>query len=195
LALPTALVVGLAAVALVRALGPAHAVSRLAAASVAPKVASSLSAQVDFWKKSAAELAVEPTLSQDQNVEEPSAETTSASERHEERSAVERVAAPRAAVVSAPVAPPVVPVKLPELPPPAVINMSDSASSRVGTLNVLSSPPSSVVLDGRPIGQSPRIVQVPAGTHTVVFIHPLYGRQSRRVIVNPGRTVAASADF
>jgi len=29
----------------------------------------------------------------------------------------------------------------------------------------------------------------------VVFIHPLYGRQLRRVIVNPGKTTAASANF
>ncbi|MES1182486.1 MAG: PEGA domain-containing protein [Myxococcales bacterium] len=198
-ALPAAALVGLAAMALLRPLvSQAPATGRLAVAAVAPKVSASLNAQIDALKLVAAAPATEPspTSSAEQPAQGAPTEDASATERHDERSAPERVAAaPHVAAASVPPTPPVVPVKLPELPPPTVIDMSNSADARVGTLNVLSSPPASVVLDGRPIGQAPRIVQVPAGTHTVVFIHPLYGRKLRRVIVNPGKTTAASANF
>ncbi|HTQ04838.1 MAG TPA: PEGA domain-containing protein [Polyangiaceae bacterium] len=70
-----------------------------------------------------------------------------------------------------------------------------SAASGTGSLNITSSPPSNVVLDGRPLGKAPRVVEVPAGTHTVVFIHPKYGRQSITVKATPGQTTSASADF
>lgn len=72
---------------------------------------------------------------------------------------------------------------------------SGAATSGTGSLNITSSPPASVVLDGRPLGKAPRVVDVPAGTHTVVFIHPKYGRQSVTVNAVPGRTTSASADF
>jgi hypothetical protein len=87
------------------------------------------------------------------------------------------------------------PVNLPDLSPPAVVDMSGSKDANVGSLNVTSNPPANVVLDGRPLGKSPRIVKVPAGLHTVVFIHPLYGRQSLTVNVGAGATTGASADF
>ncbi len=70
-----------------------------------------------------------------------------------------------------------------------------SATSGTGSLNITSSPPSSVILDGRPLGKAPRIVDVQAGAHTVVFIHPKYGRQSVTVNALAGRTTSASADF
>jgi hypothetical protein len=38
-------------------------------------------------------------------------------------------------------------------------------------------------------------VQVPPGPHTVLFIHSLYGRQSLKVNVSPGRATSASANF
>jgi hypothetical protein len=75
------------------------------------------------------------------------------------------------------------------------LNGTASTASGTGSLNITSSPPSSVVLDGRPLGKAPRIVDVPAGSHTVVFIHPKYGRQSVTVNTLPGRTTSASADF
>jgi hypothetical protein len=70
-----------------------------------------------------------------------------------------------------------------------------SAASGTGSLNITSSPPASVILDGRPLGKAPRIVDVEAGAHTVVFIHPKYGRQSVTVNALAGRTTSASADF
>ena len=87
------------------------------------------------------------------------------------------------------------PVELPELAPPSVVDLSISADANVGAINVTSNPPANVVLDGRPLGKAPRVVRVPAGLHTVLFIHPLYGRQSLSVNVGPGATTNASADF
>jgi hypothetical protein len=195
-ALPAAALVGLAAIALLRpSASSAPAPGRLAVAAVARKVSASLNAQVDALRLASSALPTDPTSGAERPANEEPTEGASASERRDERSAIDRMAAAPRVAANVPPTPPVVPVKLPELPPPTVIDMSDSAGARVGTLNVLSSPPASVVLDGRPIGQAPRIVQVPAGTHTVVFIHPLYGRKLRRVIVNPGKTTAASADF
>lgn len=95
----------------------------------------------------------------------------------------------------APVVPAALPVKLTELGSPTVVDMSSSTDANVGALNVTSNPPANVVLDGRPLGKAPRIVKVPAGPHTVVFIHPLYGRQSLSVNVGAGATTNASAEF
>jgi PEGA domain len=91
--------------------------------------------------------------------------------------------------------PPAVPVKLAEVPPPSVVVLSNGTAAKVGTVNVTSNPPANVVLDGRPIGMAPRLVQVPAGLHKLVFIHPLYGRQAVHVTVNPGQTATAAATF
>ena len=93
-------------------------------------------------------------------------------------------------------APPVVPVQLAEVPPPSVVTLpNDVAAANLGTVNVTSSPPANVVLDGRPIGKAPRLVQVPAGVHKLVFIHPLYGRQSQSVNVTAGQTASVAASF
>lgn len=97
--------------------------------------------------------------------------------------------------VTVPIVSAALPVKLPEVSPPAVVDLSGSADAKVGAINVTSNPPANVVLDGRPLGKAPRVVKVPAGLHTVVFIHPLYGRQSLSVNVGPGATTNASADF
>ena len=87
------------------------------------------------------------------------------------------------------------PVELPELAPPSVVDLSSGADANVGAINVTSNPPANLVVDGRPVGKAPRVVKVPAGLHTVVFIHPLYGRQSLNVNVGSGATTSASADF
>ena len=65
----------------------------------------------------------------------------------------------------------------------------------MGTLNVNSVPPSRVLVDGRPVGTTPAVVQVPAGSHTVVFIHKDLGRQSVSVTVGPGETKTATVRF
>jgi len=102
---------------------------------------------------------------------------------------------PAATRVIAPVVAVPPPVTLPELPPPSVVDLAGGADPSVGTINVTSSPPANVVLDGRPLGKAPRVVRVPAGVHTLVFVHPLYGRQLLSVSVIPGVTARASANF
>jgi serine/threonine-protein kinase len=77
-----------------------------------------------------------------------------------------------------------------EEPPPV-----ETAAAN-GTLNISSSPPSSVVLDGKPLGSTPRTgLSVAPGPHTVTFIHPEHGRKTRSVVVVAGKTVSANISF
>jgi hypothetical protein len=70
------------------------------------------------------------------------------------------------------------------------------ASAEQGKLNLSSSPPSSVVLDGRPLGVTPRAgIKVKPGAHSVVFIHPKLGRKTARANVKPGGTSNVSVRF
>ncbi len=56
-----------------------------------------------------------------------------------------------------------------------------------GTLNINSVPPTTVLLDGKPLGKTPRAgVSVPAGSHSVTFIHPEKGRKQVKVDVPSG---------
>jgi hypothetical protein len=65
-----------------------------------------------------------------------------------------------------------------------------------GRLNINSIPYSKVVLDGRPLGDTPRVeIAVAAGMHTVLFVHPEHGRIQREVYVDSGRTVLAAVRF
>jgi PEGA domain len=71
-----------------------------------------------------------------------------------------------------------------------------ASASGQGTLNINSSPISSVILDGRPLGQTPKIgIKVKPGTHTVVFVHPQHGRKAQTVTVASGQTAVAVARF
>ena len=71
-----------------------------------------------------------------------------------------------------------------------------SATSGTGTLNVNSIPVSNVILDGRPLGTTPKIgVSVSAGTHTVVFVHKEHGRKVSTVNVKPGSVATAAVRF
>ena len=67
---------------------------------------------------------------------------------------------------------------------------SASAAYGEGSLNINSIPPSSVVLDGKPIGSTPqRGVSVSAGTHTVVFVNAEQGfKKQVSVTVAAGET-------
>lgn len=56
-----------------------------------------------------------------------------------------------------------------------------------GTLNINSVPPTTVLLDGRPLGKTPKVgVSVPAGSHSITFVHPDKGRKSVKVDVPSG---------
>jgi hypothetical protein len=70
---------------------------------------------------------------------------------------------------------------------------SETASGS-GTLNINSIPASRVLLDGQPLGETPRTgVSVSPGTHTVTFIHPELGKKSISVKVGAGETKSAVA--
>lgn len=76
-----------------------------------------------------------------------------------------------------------------DTPPPA-------ATSGSGTLNINSIPVSKVILDGKPLGSTPKVgVSVSAGSHTVTFIHPELGKKSVTVQVKAGETKTAAVKF
>jgi hypothetical protein len=78
--------------------------------------------------------------------------------------------------------------------PPAAVTREKDVSS--GTLNINSIPVTKVVLDGRPLGDTPRIgVKVSPGPHTVTFIHPTLGRKSVSITVPGGETRTAAVRF
>lgn len=73
---------------------------------------------------------------------------------------------------------------------------SSASSAAKGTLNINSIPVSQVILDGRPLGTTPKLgVSVSAGKHTVVFVHPEHGRKSSTVNVTAGGTATAAVRF
>jgi hypothetical protein len=64
------------------------------------------------------------------------------------------------------------------------------------TLNLTSTPASTIVLDGRPLGRTPQNgVSVTAGKHTVVFVNPQRGRKTVKVQVSAGGNKNVSVRF
>jgi hypothetical protein len=183
LAMPAALLVGLAIVGVVRGVTPHEpVVGRLTPAVGARAVPAA---------KLAGKRASRQVTLTERDHREPDARREDADEARRHGRPTERTPAGERAAFEA--APPT--VKLPDLAPtPTVVDRSDG-DSNAGSINVTSTPPSNVVLDGRPLGKSPRVVRVPAGPHTLVFIHPLYGRRSVNVKVRSGATTGASAEF
>ena len=71
-----------------------------------------------------------------------------------------------------------------------------AAATGGSRLNLNSIPVSSVILDGRPLGPTPKIgISVSAGTHTVVFVHAQFGRKVQTVTVEAGETKTAAVRF
>jgi serine/threonine-protein kinase len=69
-------------------------------------------------------------------------------------------------------------------PPP-----EQAAPKGKATLNLNSIPVSNVILNGKPLGPTPKIgVQVPPGPQTVVFVHPDLGRKVMSGTVAAGET-------
>jgi serine/threonine-protein kinase len=62
------------------------------------------------------------------------------------------------------------------------------------TLHINSIPPSNVLLDGKPLGRTPRLgVVTGAGAHVIVFVHPTRGKKTVSVRVAPGQAKTVSA--
>jgi hypothetical protein len=73
---------------------------------------------------------------------------------------------------------------------------SSRGSAGQGTLNINSIPVSNIILDGKPIGSTPKLaVKVSAGRHTVVFVHPQHGRKTSSVNVAAGGSATAAVRF
>ncbi len=64
-----------------------------------------------------------------------------------------------------------------------------------GSISINSIPVSTVIVDGRPIGRTPTRWSGAPGTHTVVFVHPEYGRKVQSVSVKPGGNSVAAVRF
>jgi len=80
-------------------------------------------------------------------------------------------------------------------PAPAKTPAAKPAAGQ-GTLNVNSIPVSNVIVDGRPMGSTPKMgLSVAAGTHTIVFVHPEHGRKVVTVNVAAGQTATAATRF
>lgn len=63
-----------------------------------------------------------------------------------------------------------------------------------GTINVSSNVPANVVIDGRPLGPTPKSVRLGPGRHTVVLVGPS-GRRVQVVDVPPGGSKSVGARF
>jgi hypothetical protein len=83
----------------------------------------------------------------------------------------------------------------PAVPPPDT-EPAPAAPAGQGVLNINSIPVSNVILDGKPLGATPKGgLKVSAGPHTVVFVHAEHGRKVRSVTVRPGETATAAVRF
>lgn len=70
-----------------------------------------------------------------------------------------------------------------------------AATSATSTLSLISTPPSSVVLDGKPLGSTPQEgLQVEPGAHSVLFIHGSE-RRHRQVVVASGKQETVAVHF
>lgn len=71
-----------------------------------------------------------------------------------------------------------------------------AAKAGVAKLNISSVPPSNVILDGKPLGGTPKNgITVEPGMHTVIFVHPEHGRKAKGVNAQLGRTINVVAKF
>jgi serine/threonine-protein kinase len=84
-------------------------------------------------------------------------------------------------------------------PPPAAATppaaKPAAATGANAQLTFTSTPPSSVIFDGRPLGKTPKSATVPPGQHTVVFVHPEMGRKAKSINVNPGQKATLQVKF
>ncbi len=73
---------------------------------------------------------------------------------------------------------------------------SNSHATRKATLSINSIPVSAILLDGKPIGSTPKQrVRVSPGKHSVTFVHPKRGKKTVSVKVKPGESRTVSTRF
>jgi hypothetical protein len=77
--------------------------------------------------------------------------------------------------------------------PPAEKPSADAGKAK---LNLNSIPVSNVILDGRPLGPTPKAgIAVSPGSHNVIFVHAEHGRKAKSVTVEAGKTATVSVRF
>ena len=82
-----------------------------------------------------------------------------------------------------------------EVEEPATPEAAEPEPSGNATLNLTSTPPSNVLLDGKPLGTTPlRDISVEPGTHRVIFIHGA-DRKPKVVEAAPGSNQTVSVSF
>ncbi|MEI9950864.1 MAG: PEGA domain-containing protein [Pseudomonadota bacterium] len=104
------------------------------------------------------------------------------------------------AVGSEPPAPAPAPAPAPRAPnwaaPAPAPAPAPRPASGNGTVNLNAIPPSNVLLDGRPMGQTPRMgVSVAPGPHTVVFVNSEHGRKAKTITVEAGKSATVVVHF
>jgi hypothetical protein len=200
----SAVLVAAASVALLRGVFPHAAAPGLrSAATLAPLPMTNETryAQFDPGAASSKETsALETSAVQTPAVETSAVETSAVETSAVETSAVGTLAvevpSAQAADAAQPAPPPATAQQVKPLElAPRPVNSKSASKEQLGVLDVSSNPPSSLVVDGRPQGKAPRLIQLPPGSHTVLFIHPERGRMSVTVNVRGGRTTSASANF
>lgn len=70
-----------------------------------------------------------------------------------------------------------------------------AAAAGNAVLTFASTPSSNVILDGRPLGATPKTATVPAGRHTILFVHPEHGRKAKSVEVKAGQKATLKVSF
>lgn len=82
-------------------------------------------------------------------------------------------------------------------PKPASTAPTQLADSTQGLLNISSVPPSQIILNGRPLGSTPKTgITVPGDSlQTIVFVHPKMGRRRAQKFVPAGKERTVSIRF
>jgi serine/threonine-protein kinase len=65
----------------------------------------------------------------------------------------------------------------------------------MGTLNVRTTPYSVVTSGGKKLGETPFVIQLPAGSYTLTFKNPEHGTTTRKVTIRAGETTKLKFDL
>ena len=76
------------------------------------------------------------------------------------------------------------------------IATSEQPPAQTGELRLNSIPTSAILIDGRPIGSTPKAsIHLSPGPHNVVFVHPEHGKRRLLVLVEAGKSQTLSIKF
>jgi serine/threonine-protein kinase len=96
---------------------------------------------------------------------------------------------------SAPQAKAIVDVELESNPSTDALK-SQQSPVQTGELRLNSIPVSAILIDGRPLGSTPKAsVHLSPGPHNVVFVHPELGKRRLLVLVEAGKSQTLSVKF